>query len=83
MKKRILILAMVLVLAVSFTACGNKAIIDTTYKFNRAIIKLQDGTVVDTKIKTWNDYDGEQLQITTKDGTVYLVNSVNCTLIKD
>lgn len=83
MKKRILILAMVLILAMSFTACGNKSLIDTTYTFNRAIIQLQDGTVVDTKIKTWNDYDGEQLQIITKDGTVYLVNSVNCTLIKE
>jgi hypothetical protein len=34
------------------------------------------------KIKRWKDYEGEQIQIIGKDGTVYLINSMNAVLIR-
>lgn len=82
--KKLLALAAITGSAVLLTACGNKQIIDTTYTFNKAMIKLQDDTVVTVDIESWTDYaDGEQLQIKSKDGVTYLVNSVNCTLFAD
>lgn len=74
-------LALVLILCMC-TGC-NKALIDTTYKFDRAIIEMPGGDVVEVEIRSWKDYDGEQIQIIAEDGTVYLVNSVNCVLIQD
>jgi len=65
------------------TGCGNYDLFDTNYTYNKAIIKLPDSTVVNVDIKQWKDYDGEQIQIISTDGTVYLTNSFNCTLIND
>ena len=70
-------------LILSLSSCGNKDMLDTNYTFDRAIIKMPDGTVEEVEIEQWGDYEGEQIQIIAKDGTIYLVNSVNCVLIKD
>lgn len=64
------------------TGVGNKTLMDVTYTYDKAIIQLANGEVVDVKVKSWNDYDGEQLQIVAEDGTVYLTNSFRCDLIK-
>jgi len=82
-KKIIGLILIICIFTFILLGCGNKQLLDTTYTFNRAIIKLQDETVLDIEVKSWLDYDGEQLQIVAKDGTVYLTNSINCTLIKD
>lgn len=66
----------------SFASC-NFQLIDTTYTYDTAIISMFDGTTKEVKIKSWKDYDGEQLQITGEDGKVYLVSSTNCVLIKE
>lgn len=69
MKKRIILLTAAAMLAGALSGCGNKTLIDTTYTFDRAIIQLADGTIVDTRIKTWADYDdGEQVQVVAKTG---------------
>ena len=61
------------------TGC-NKTIIDTTYTFNYAIIQLPNGEVVEGRVETWTDYEGEQLQIRI-DGVTYLCSSYNCVLM--
>lgn len=81
-RKLIAIIAILCFIIVVFTSC-NKQLLDTTYNYNKAIIDLKNGEVVEINIKSWRDYDGEQLQITAEDGTVYLVSSINCTLIKE
>ena len=58
----------------------NKQIIDLTYTYNYAIIQLPNGEVVEGKIQSWNDYEGEQLQIKI-DGVIYLCSSYNCVLM--
>lgn len=65
----------------SVSAIGNRQILDTNYTFDKAIIDLHN-EVITVEVETWKDYDGEQLQIKAKDGTVYLTSSYNCTLIK-
>lgn len=79
MKKKLLGLGIICMLGL--TGC-NYQMIDTTYSYDTAIIKLANDEVVEVEIKSWCDYDGEQLQITAKDGTVYLTSSFRCDLIK-
>ena len=82
MRKKILVVTALI--AVLLTGCGNKTLFDTTYSFDRAIIKLPNGEVMNVEVKEWTDYeDGEQIQIKTKDGKVYLVHSSNCVLIDE
>lgn len=76
-------IGIILFSGVCFTGCGNKIAFDTTYTFNRAIVKLADGIVVDGKVQSWTDYqDGDQIQVKI-DGNTYLVHSSNITLIKE
>lgn len=74
--------AMILVLASLVVGLGgcNRTVFDTTYNYDRAILKLPDGTVVDGKVQSWTDYEGDQLQVKIDD-TTYLVHSSNCVLI--
>lgn len=68
-------------LVMLLNAC-NYDVIDTNYTFDYAIINL-GGEYKKIAISSWRDYeDGEQIQITDKQGNVYLTNSFNCTLVK-
>ena len=70
-------------LCVSLAACGYRQLLDTTYTYDRAIISLPNGEVVDGKIQSWRDYeDGDQIQVVV-DGKTYLVHSSNIVLIND
>ena len=74
----IIIIILIIVLAVFLTAC-NKQIVDFNLKFTNAYIKVGD-TWIDVEISKWTDYEGEQFQLTLKDGTVIVVSSINCIL---
>lgn len=81
--KRTVAIILVGVMISCFLCSCNKQILDTTYRYNRAIIYLQDGTVVDGKVESWKDFeDGDQIQVKI-DGVTYLVHSSNITLIYD
>ena len=85
MKKKIaIILALVLVLASALflTAC-NKQMVDLTYSYERAILSLPNGEVIEGKVSSWTDFeDGDQIQVRI-DGKTYLVHSSNIVLISD
>lgn len=57
----------------------NKQVIDLTYEYSQAQIKMPDGTVIEGKVDSWNDYEGDQLQVRIN-GTTYLVHSSNVVL---
>lgn len=78
MKKWILVVAMLLA-TITFVSCGNYDVIDTKYSFDKAHIRIND-VWIDVEIATWRDYDGEQLQIKLKNGSVLLISSFNCIL---
>ena len=80
MKLNKILLVGIMVLSSMLTAC-NKQVLDFTYSYEYAIIKLPDDTVIEGKVQSWKDYDGEQLQIVIDDNT-YLVNSVNAIMMK-
>ena len=67
-------------LLASLTAC-NKQVIDLTYSYSWAQIKMPDGSIVEGRVDSWTDYEGEQVQVTI-DGTTYLVNSINLVMKK-
>lgn len=78
----IAILFLVVIMAVVLSGC-NKQIFDTTYSFDRAIISLPNGEVVEGKIDSWKDYeDGDQIQVKI-DGKTYLVHSSNIVMIAE
>lgn len=83
MKKILVTLIITLLLVITLSGCGNKQIFDTTYKFDRAIISLPNGEIIEGKIDSWTDYeDGDQIQVVIG-GVVYLVHSSNIALIKE
>ena len=84
MKKKLLVAGMVAVMGIGLTSCGvyNKQIFDTTFSYERAILSLPNGEVIDGKVTSWNDYEGDQIQVKI-DGKQYLVHSSNIVLISE
>ena len=80
--KKILAIALVLILMLTFTAC-NKQMVDLTYSYERAILSLPNGEIIEGKVSSWTDFeDGDQIQVRI-DGKTYLVHSSNIVLISD
>ena len=80
MKKNLAIILVLILLVAIISGC-NKQIIDLNYEFNYAIISLPNGDIVEGEISSWNDYEGEQIQVKLDD-KVYVVHSDNIVLIK-
>jgi len=68
------------IIALGLMGC-NREIFDTTWKYDTAIVRWPDGSAKTIKISSWRDYEGEQIQITDRDGNVYLLSSMNVVLI--
>ena len=79
--KKIICVLLVLVMAFMMVAC-NKQIFDMTYEFDRAIIKLPNGEVIEGKITSWRDFEGDQIQVKI-DGKTYLVHSSDIVMIAE
>ena len=70
------------VMVAGLTAC-NQTLIDTTYTYDRAIISLPNGEIVEGKVTSWTDFeDGDQIQVKIE-GKTYLVHSANIVLISE
>lgn len=83
MKKIIVIVLALLLLTTALTGCGNRQLFDTTYSFDRAIISLPNGDIIEGKVDSWTDYeDGDQIQVKIN-GKTYLVHSSNIALIAE
>lgn len=82
MKKILGIILCSIILLVSLTGC-NKQLIDVTYTFDRAIIEMPNGEIIEGKISSWKDFaDGDQIQVKI-DGVTYLVHSSKVVLIAE
>lgn len=79
-KKVIMTTALAATLSLSLSGC-NKAIIDTRYIFNKAIVINGDSATI-IEIKSWRDYEnGEQFQLITEDGLVIVTSAYDTKLI--
>ena len=76
--------ALVLALIRVFLMAGcNKQMVDLTYSYERAVLSLPNGEVIEGKVSSWTDFeDGDQIQVRI-DGKTYLVHSSNIVLISD
>ncbi len=81
--KKMFALILTIILVVSMTTGCNMQVIDTTYSFERAIIQLPNGDIIEGKVTSWTDFeDGDQIQVKI-DGKTYLVHSSNVVLISE
>lgn len=72
-----------LLVALTFLMGCNKQVVDLTYKYDRAIISLPNGEVIEGKVDSWTDFeDGDQIQVKI-DGVIYLVHSEDVVLIAE
>lgn len=82
MKKMIAFFLTAMLMAATLSGC-NRQVFDTTFKYDRAIIYLPNGEVIDGKVQSWRDYENsDQIQVKI-DGVTYLVHSSNIVLIAD
>lgn len=80
--KKLAIIVSSIVLAVSLVAC-NKQVVDLTYSYERAIISLPNGEIVEGKVQSWTDFeDGDQIQVKI-DGVTYLLHASQVVLISE
>ena len=70
-------------LAFGLAGCGNLDMFDTNYTYHYALTKWPDGSVKKIEIKQWADYEGEQIQIISTDGNIYLLSMNNAVLVRD
>ena len=82
MKKFVIVMLAAVMLLVVCAAC-NMQVVDTTWSYEKAIITLPNGDVVEGKVETWREYsDSDMLQVKI-DGKSYLTHSVNVVLISE
>ena len=82
-KKWIPILLLTLMIAGTLMTACNKQVVDLTSSYERAILSLPNGEVIEGKVSSWTDFeDGDQIQVRI-DGKTYLVHSSNIVLISD
>ena len=81
-KKLLLVIAIAIGVCILMTGC-NRQIVDTTLAFDKAIISLPNGEIVEGKVTSWKDYaHGDQIQVKIN-GKTYLVHSSNIALINE
>ena len=62
---------------------GNRRLIDNSYRFDRAILSLPNGEVVEGKVSSWLDFDDSDAVQVTIAGKTYLTHYSNVCLIND
>ena len=80
---KIKLIALIMVLVVVVVAmCGcNMQMVDTTWKFDRAVVNLMGDCVIEGVVQSWKDFDdGDMIQVKI-DGVTYLTHSSNVVLI--
>lgn len=80
--KKLAIIVSGIILAVSLVAC-NKQVVNLTYSYERAIISLPNGEIVEGKVQSWTDFkNGDQIQVRI-DGVTYLLHTSQVVLISE
>jgi len=78
----LIVILFVSIFAIMFSGC-NVQMVDTHWNFDRAVIAMPNGEVIEGKVESWKDFeDGDQIQVKI-DGVTYLTHSANVVLIDD
>lgn len=83
--KRIVLVLVLLVAMVCLCGCNgfNMELIDTTWKFDRAVVNLTPDRVVEGIVQSWTDFDGSDMIQVRIDDAIYLTHSSNVVLIAE
>lgn len=83
--KRIALALVLLVAMVVLCGCNgfNMELIDTTWKFDRAVVNLTPDRVVEGVVQSWTDFDGSDMIQVRIDDAIYLTHSSNVVLIAE
>lgn len=82
----VLAVALAIVLFISLFAlssCGNMNMMDTTYSFERVVMSLPNGDVIEGKVTNWVDWEDSDMVQVKIDGKTYLTHSSNVVLISE
>ena len=86
MKKIVILAALLVLILISCAGCYNKQLLDTTCHYDRAIVYLPNGEIVEGRVSSWTSWtsfgDGGAVQIKI-DGKMYLTHICNVCLIDD
>ena len=83
MKRVVLLIIFLVIILVSCTGCYNKQLFDVTYHYDRAIVYLPNGEIVEGRVSSWTDFsDGDSIQVKIN-GKMYLTHLCNVCLIDD
>lgn len=80
--KKFVILVLVMLIVISLVSC-NAQLIDTTFYFDRAIIFLPNGELIEGKVESWANYENSDMTQVKIDGKTYLTHSSNVILISE
>lgn len=83
LKKFLITGAAVALLSSTLVGCGNMTIFDTTYSFEKVMLVLPDGEVIEGVCTTWADYENSDMIQVTVNGKTYLTHSTNVVLISE
>ena len=83
--KRIALALVLLVAMVVLCGCNgfNMELIDTTWKFDQAVVNLTPDRVVEGVVQSWTDFDGSDMIQVRIDDAIYLTHSSNVVLIAE
>ena len=80
--KKLAIVAVITIVGL-LSGCGNLDMLDTNFTYHYAVTKWPDGTMKKIEVKQWSDYEGEQIQVITHDGHIYLLSMNNTVLVRE
>lgn len=64
-------------------AWGNQSWFDTTYSFEHVWIAMPDGSCINGKCESWQDYENSDVVQVKVGGKVYLTHYMNVVLVSD
>lgn len=71
-------------LSAMLAGCGNVQLIDTTWKYDDAIIMIGGEKIDEGSVVSWRDYDdSDMVQVRLSNGKVYYTHGSNVLLIDD
>lgn len=81
--KKIFAIVMLLVVLMAVMSGCNRQIIDTTWRFSKAVVFTSEGVLADGKVESWKDFDNSDMVQVKIDGKTYLTYSSNVILIAE
>lgn len=78
-----IVLILLIISIIILNSCGNMQLMDTTYKFEEAIVFLPNGELVRGKVDNWVDFENSDMIQVKIGGVTYLTHSSNVVMVTE